>query len=412
MPVIGSTAASATTTQSGPVRDAVVARNLWMGSTSGVQTAGVTSRLRHQITIDSHGLRLWFGNWQNPESTPAPGPITIKAALEIAGTVYPVWFNGSRTVTLDGLAAIASDPLPVDVPKGTFVYSRTYVTGAGGFTPNYSTAGAGTNNGGQVSGDSVDSGTIADSYVFTLGPMNITGTVSAADFAKSVWRIGDSIAAGTGDNSGNFEISGSGPTQFGGFMSRAMNGGFGNLGICYGSDSAWKFISNGLHHRLKAAGVAKYALDNYGTNDCADGRTALQIEADLVTLWRMLRARGVTPYRCTMSPRSTSTDGWVTTTNQTSRADDAPRRAVNAWVRDGAPISSTTLAPLSIGATGSVLRMGDASHPCAGYFEVADTVESARDSGIWKANMTADGVHPNAAAHTLMATAINTSLFV
>lgn len=410
MPVIGSTAQASAALTGRPVRDAIVAQNVWMQSTAGVQTAGVTSRVRHRITVDARDLRLAYGNWQNPESSATPGTITVKAALEIAGVIYPLFFGGQRTVTLDYLASATSDPLAVDVPKGTVVYSRQYITGASGFIPSYSTI---SSNGGQVSGDSADSGTIADSYVFTLGPQNIIGTVTEADFARTVWRIGDSIAAGSGDNSGNYEFTGSPSlTQVGGFMSRALNGAFGNLCVAYGSDAVWKFIGNGLHHRLKVAGVAKYAIDNYGTNDCADGRTAAQIEADLVTLWRMLRARGVTPYRCTMTPRSNSTDSWATVGNQTQRSDDLPRVVVNNWIRDGAPIDATSLAPVAVGTSSNVLRMGATGHPCAGYFEVADTVESARDSGKWAASMTSDGVHPNAAAHALMAAAVNTAVFV
>jgi hypothetical protein len=54
-------------------------------------------------------------------------------------------------------------------------------------------------------------------------------------------------------------------------------------------------------------------------------------------------------------------------------------------------------------------------HPVSAYFEVADTVETARDSGIWKAGYvyTTDGVgvHPSATGHAAMAAAINTALF-
>ena len=56
----------------------------------------------------------------------------------------------------------------------------------------------------------------------------------------------------------------------------------------------------------------------------------------------------------------------------------------------------------------SPLVSGDTGHPLTGYIEIADAAESARNSGKWKVTgaagyATADGIHPSAAMHTLMA---------
>lgn len=83
---------------------------------------------------------------------------------------------------------------------------------------------------------------------------------------------------------------------------------------------------------------------------------------------------------------------------------------MNDWIREGAPVDSN-LAAVAVGTTAAgTLRAGDAGHPLVGYFETADAVETARNSGKWKVDGTAnkytsDGVHPNALGHQTMADA-------
>lgn len=59
------------------------------------------------------------------------------------------------------------------------------------------------------------------------------------------------------------------------------------------------------------------------------------------------------------------------------------------------------------------LVAGQGGHPLTSFFEIADTVESSRNSGRWKApGYTADGIHPSAVGHAAMAAGINTGLFI
>ncbi len=95
------------------------------------------------------------------------------------------------------------------------------------------------------------------------------------------------------------------------------------------------------------------------------------------------------------TPYTNGTDAWATVANQTPNGSaETNRLDYNVWIRDGAPIDSTTKAPVAIGAAG--LRAGQAGHPLAGYIDAADLGESARNSGKWKAGYTSDGLHPNA----------------
>ena len=106
-----------------------------------------------------------------------------------------------------------------------------------------------------------------------------------------------------------------------------------------------------------------------------------------------------------MTPTGTSsTDAYATVENQTilNGTAQSVRVARNNWIRAGAPLNPTTFAPLAAGASGAV-TFGQAGHPAVGYLEVADLVESARDSGLFGAGYTGDGLHIAAARQIAMA---------
>jgi lysophospholipase L1-like esterase len=98
----------------------------------------------------------------------------------------------------------------------------------------------------------------------------------------------------------------------------------------------------------------------------------------------MFNKMGLPVFQNTITPSTTSTDSWATTGNQTPESSNAVRVQVNDWIR-------TVPSPLS------------------GYFEIADLAETARNSGIWKAGYTSDGLHPNATGHSALAAGIDVS---
>ena len=83
-----------------------------------------------------------------------------------------------------------------------------------------------------------------------------------------------------------------------------------------------------------------------------------------------------------MIPRTTSTDAFATTTNQTPLSSEAQRVLYNTWVRAGCPISPLTLAAVAVG-TASALYAGQTGHPLTGFFDTAATVETSLNSGFW-----------------------------
>jgi hypothetical protein len=109
--------------------------------------------------------------------------------------------------------------------------------------------------------------------------------------------------------------------------------------------------ANGYTRRLALSRYCSHVISEYGINDCSAGTAAATTLANMATFAAMF---GGKPFiQTTISPRSTSTDAWATTANQTTvSAANTPRVAFNNAIRGGMAVLS-------------------------GYIEVADQVESA-----------------------------------
>jgi hypothetical protein len=382
---------------------------------------GGTARIRHTVTQTSHGIVLAFSNTYNSAGYESNGPqdITVSAGIEHAsGQVTPAYFNGQRQVTIKPGGTAFTDPLGVTLVKGATIFSRTFisvVTAAtkfpqGGFIVlaanseghNYASGlGAELTN----TGDAVPSGG-ADARVF--GPSAILGLPTHPTTVLGV--VGDSIAAGAGD----VGVSG-GPDD--GWIVRALAGNYAYQRVALTGQAvdAWFASEGSLKWRQQAildrVGPT-HLICELGINSISQGFTTLSARLlgnGYKGAWSILSAYGVPLYATTLTPKTTSTDNWVTTTNQTVTADEAARVAYNNWLRDGAPITTTPISggvPAAVGSTNTI-RAGQVGHPLSGWLEVADLAETARNSGIWKANSTADGLHPNNAMHATLSASLS-----
>jgi len=152
-----------------------------------------------------------------------------------------------------------------------------------------------------------------------------------------------------------------------------------------------------VHHNSRFALIpsCKYVLGMAGTNDIV-GYTTAQIEANFTTMVTDFRQRGSLSYFGTIIPETNSTDNWATLANQSVRATEAIRVAVNNWMRDGSPLDPTTKLPVAVGTVGAIrcayysstgvlvnAASGPSLHPAAAIFDLADSVETARNSGLW-----------------------------
>lgn len=360
-------------------------------------------------------LQLVYGNWyldySNPTVTERAGTIaiTVRASVYSAllGVWVPVFFNGARDVTIEPGATVVSDPLGVDLTENTqfWTMTRVEIATTAGFESwptgraTYSTYGEGVLSTDSAAADYTTSpgsgytvtvsgsttSAVPENTALAYGPLMILGR--AAETLASVVIFGDSIGDGADD---------AGSNGLKGHLARALDNYVPWAKYTRPGDS---YLNRGTvvnHYRMFSSigGRATHALIQLGTNDIyANGRTLTQAQNEARSLFRQLAARGITIVACTIPPVTTSTDGWTTTVNQTisDGTKNTTRVSWNNWLRllDGTTIDGATIT----------------------VADVADAVETARDSGIWKANYTQDGIHMLAAGATAAAAAVDLADF-
>lgn len=362
----------ATRSKTGNARSATAPANTLSDGTA----QGQSVRLRHMATCTAHSIRLVYGN--TALGTNGPNAITVKAAVEyLAGAVVPAYFNGQRSVTIQPGGIAISDPIPFEVTDGTNFRTRQYVSVASlgekwPIGPRVDTSiGDGT-----AATDMADSGTLSTgNNTFAFGPTAVIGM--PVTVPPTVFILGDSILQGVGDATSE-------PTTDGGWATRALANEYGYINAALAGETAAQFQPGNARRigRLQLAQYATHALVDYGINDVKADSSTATIQALLSTIWNGLDRMGLKVIQSTLTPVTTGT--FTTTGGQTVQATgrETVRKEINAWIR-------TTPAPL------------------VGYVEAADAAESARDSGIWKPNYTADGTHPNDTGSIAIAAAWN-----
>jgi lysophospholipase L1-like esterase len=352
--------------------------------------------LAHKMTTAARGLRLVYQNWRWEGSREVAGlnSITVGASLELPNGVggqafMPVTFSGADTVVIPPDGTVISDPIekvinagnpqPLALVAGSVFRTRTWVGAASGAKwPLSSPAMTGNSGGGsnvelgsEGTADNTDLRLTAGGWLYSTsyayGPSAILASYSGIQRPPSIALVGDSILNGFED----------GGLYGGGVFLRGLGTTVGYINVACDGEKAANFInsagSGGLTcwRRLKLIDGCTHAILGLGRNDLTVGTTAATIEAQLTGIATELTARGMKVYLATVLPSSTSTDGYVTVGNQTAAADNHQRVLLNAWIRS-------------------------VPSPAFNYIEQADLVESARDSGLWKAGYTSAGIHPNA----------------
>lgn len=347
----------------------------------------VTSRYRHVVDIDCTSPELVFCNWYNNGGTDADGSswVLVKSFVHLGdGTALPVLFDGQPTAWIPpGGQSVGQ--FGTTLNRGDVIFSQTNIAVFSGDRFPLGRITDSTQTEGVVAGDFTE-GSVAASAVRGYGPWAILGVPTLPVASPSVLFFGDSRVVGYGDPAGTADTRG--------WVSRAFDGNLSylNLGIS-GSSVLIASTLGYLRRRLALANLCQFdaAVVVYGINDIIGGATAAEVEARLSALYGFLADTGIPVYGGTVSPVTSSTDDWQTTVNQTTAAHNTERVTLNNWIR-------TTPAPLS------------------GFFELADAVESARDSGLWKASgvpfgFTADGVHESSGGAAAEAAVVDPSTF-
>jgi hypothetical protein len=317
----------------------------------------------------------------------------LAASLEISGLTYQLSFFGALTTSLTAGGSVVSDPLGGDLDPAAAPYSRTYISLADatkrwpvGIICNSqngegsSIGSPGTDLTGGTFGFATGNPTLNTQIAFS--PAAIIGVPSVN--IPAVALITDSIGQGTGDSGSSF---GAGDTNADfGWCLRALN-----RKIPYGFISKYgeqaATLASTIMYRTRILEFCTHAVCTYGVNDVQASASLATLQANMLKIWLVVAGRRLPLWQTTLTPVSSSTDNFATVGNQTPHANNAVRVNFNNWLRAGAPIDPATKLAVAIG-TGGALLAGALGHPLNGYLEVADQVESARNSGLWKVHAT------------------------
>lgn len=348
-------------------------------STSNLQA---NARTHHVAREHISSLKIELPNWywtRGGTLTEANGGgnITYTASIEYpAGTFTQVKWSGATSVVVASGNSALSDFVTVSIPNGDSFWVRSYAVAATAIVFTDGNSGFPQRDGanGEVyeyaaSGitDKTMGGTIVDNGAATAPIFSPTAIVSNT-VRPSVLIIGDSRDWGfndTYDSSGDL-----------GDLARSIGPTWGYINAGCAGDTFSGFITA----HTKRVALATYvshviigdAINGLRAGGSGQNKTAATVLGELQTVLGYFSTKRCYTSTCG-GPNSTSTDNFATTANQTVNTNSAQITAYNDAIRAGVANS-------------------------VGFFEIADQVESARNSGKWwvtgVANATtADGLH-------------------
>ena len=322
------------------------------------------SRARLTAPINAIFPRFVFGNWWCDLSTGEAGSgaaTTYTASIEYpAGTFTQVLFGGSASGVAPDLGEIISDEVPIILPANASFWVRVWTSNTAGILyigKPEATAFGEAMEFGVTTPDKTMGGTVTAGGAGIVTPYAMIAMSSAPSFAL----LGDSRVFGQTDNyTGSY-------TNDVGILARSVGPAHPYINMGIPGDRAQIVAGSMTRRALLINRFCTSVISALGVNDInVNGRTAAQTYADLQTIWAALRPLPIAA--CTINPVSASTDAWATTANQTTAASNAQRVSLNNLLRG--------------------------SNQIAALFDLADVVETTRDSGIWKApGYTGDGLH-------------------
>lgn len=344
------------------------------------------------------GSDVGQGIWQNREAYSDQGGTsasTFSATFDIlsstfgaaaaSGSATTVGAStiGDLTIQTTSVSTLRGQTFTLDTAGNAETVTVRTISGVANPYTLYLTAPLTKNHGAAVALANTNSG---NSIVIPV-PTAVTADYAAGS-PTPIILLGDSVLLAS---TGNYF------RQWEGYAQLALEATHPVLQMSKSGESAQQFAAdtNGFQRR-NLFDYGSWLLYAYGVNDIYGGRTLAQFQADTITICGWARARGMKIAMSTLTPRTTSSDGWTTIGGQTIVSPgtfNAIRLTANSWIKSGA------------------------SGFCDLVLDVCAAVDSGRDSGIWKADVTTgpytvDGIHPSYTGHQLMAAAVPPGSFV
>jgi lysophospholipase L1-like esterase len=354
------------------------------GLSNGTDT-GQNTRIPVVFPQGASGIQFDFTNTSSTAESLSPGnAYQVTVAIEFpAGTIYPAFQSGNRIITVNNtLSSGLFDPVEIDIPAGATAFIRSFVSvvTAGmkwpvGLSMIVGQDGCAT---GTTQVDETLNGAFSYPSDFIFGFTPTAVIAKSAKKVSAVAVIGDSIAAGQGDA----------PNDMGFIVRSLLAAGIPYVNLAMPGETAAQFQGSGRLNRIAYTRFAGNAICEYGTNDIELSSSLATLQTNIISIWTAAWERGAKVWQTTILPRVTTTDNLTTSGGQTPIAGfetGGIRSQFNAWVRAGAPVIPSLDGPLvavAIGTSGALLA-GNPSHPLRGFFEAANLVETAQDSGLW-----------------------------
>ena len=312
-------------------------------------------KVRAEVT--GTGIRLLFQNWYGSAETAPGAAMTLSASVKLGGVRTRVTFSGVNDGTVPDGGSLVSDLIPVVPSVGDELTVYAFRRCAAGFLW---CGNADHSNGDQCL---LGTGALTDNVMSeepgNTSPIGSWPIILGETAAATVALVGDSRVGGVNtDVPASFTGNALGDR---GEIARSVGPDYGYLCVSIGGEGAEQFATSSTK-RAPLLDYATHVICNYGINDIrVGGATAAQVKASLQAAWAILAQNGRKVYQTTITP-------------DTTIALNAMRTEVNDWIR-------TTPAGID------------------GYIEVADVVETARNSGVWKDGYSSDGLHENATGY-------------
>ena len=357
-----------------------------------------TVRMIARSTVAGDQLRVRL------ENTFGTAPVAIGAAsvglqnrgaVVVAGSMRPLRFSGSTTVTIAAGDAVMSDPvlLPVEAEQGLAV--SVYVPGTavrssvhgGALTTSYLTE--------PGAGDRADD---EDGAAFTRSTSRMHWLSAIEVFSSSargaIVALGDSITDGscaTVDGHDRWE-----DVLYDRLLERA--GGTAGLAMINAGIGGNTLVREGLDPSptsatvlerlerdvLSLAGVTHLILF-IGTNDIRRGGVAAPLIAGMQEVIRQVRDRGIRIVVATIIPRNPEPRAGLPPGLGFDAAKNAERHAVNEWIR--------------------------AHDDLDAVIDFDEAVKHSRDRDLINPVYDCDGIHPNVFGYTAMGRSIDLTVF-
>lgn len=332
------------------------------------------NRIKKTATSAMTQVEMWFTNITPVGTTEIPGGLgTMAGTIDSASIEYPAGtftratFAGQQVGTFVGGPQILVAIAPVAIPEGADYYEWNLCNWTSTYSPNYSD---GMNN--SINPLSNISGEMSQTSANPLTDYTMTGTgMTNTAFQGTSYRAAAHVGTTTkdayalfADSKGRAALSWDSNLDTKGFKGEVGRGlekraAIMNLGV-NGDSYANVTTDNAYLIRAQFAALCNKAIDCLGTNDLGTGATISKAQFETyISQFKTKLNWGSKPYlKATITPRSTTTDNGMTTANQTPVASNASRIALNDALRAGTVAGVT------------------------GFVEIADAVETARNSGI------------------------------